>query len=224
MPESQTAKIALKLSLGPEKGGCCFCQSREGHRLRKRSPGRSKGHYGRVDERGCQGAKQDEGSLSIAGYPPVCGRCRQRSRCSKIQGLSGLVRACHSNKPTQAAGHAERARAGFLSLHIAPSEEDGLAVLEELFIKRDGRAADQVKLAAADGYRRLLAPSMENETFAAARVHSEEKAIEIFSENLRQVLLDPPLGQKCVLEVDPGFRTGCKLALIDRLGRLQGAV
>jgi len=113
------------------------------------------------------------------------------------------------------------AGAGVLSLHVAPPEEEGLAVLDDLFIKRDGLAADQVRLAVEDGYRRLLAPSMENETLASARVHAEEKAIEIFSENLRQVLLDPPLGQKCVLAVDPGFRTGCKLAVIDSLGRLQ---
>ena len=113
------------------------------------------------------------------------------------------------------------ARTGALSLHVAPAEEDGLAVLEELFIKRNCPAADQVMQAAEDGYRRLLAPSMENETLAAARAHAEEKAIEVFSENLRQVLLDPPLGQKCVLAVDPGLRTGCKLAVLDRLGRLQ---
>ena len=75
--------------------------------------------------------------------------------------------------------------------------------------------------AAEDGYRRLLAPSMENETLATARVRAEEKAIKVFSENLRQVLLDPPLGQKRVLAIDPGFRTGCKLAVIDSLGRLQ---
>jgi uncharacterized protein len=93
--------------------------------------------------------------------------------------------------------------------------------LEELFIKRDGLAADQVRQAAEDGYRRLLAPSMENEALGRARAHAEEKAIEVFSENLRQVLLEPPLGQKCVLAVDPGLRTGCKLAVIDSLGRLQ---
>ncbi len=113
------------------------------------------------------------------------------------------------------------ARAGALSLHVAPAEEDALAVLEELFVKRDGPASGQVMQAAEDGYRRLLAPSMENETLAEARAHAEEKAIEVFSENLRQVLLDPPLGQKCVLAVDPGLRTGCKLAVLDRLGRLQ---
>jgi uncharacterized protein len=113
------------------------------------------------------------------------------------------------------------ARDGALSLHVAPSEEEGLAILEELFIKRDGPSAREVVQAALDGYRRLLAPSMENETLASARARAEEKAIEVFSQNLRQVLLDPPLGQKCVLAVDPGFRTGCKLAVIDSLGRLQ---
>lgn len=112
-------------------------------------------------------------------------------------------------------------KTGALSLHVAPAEEDGLAVLEELFIKGDGPASALVMQAAEDGYRRLLAPSMENETLAAARARAEEKAIEVFSENLRQVLLDPPLGQKCVLAVDPGLRTGCKLAVLDRLGRLQ---
>jgi protein Tex len=113
------------------------------------------------------------------------------------------------------------ARTGALSLHVAPDEEYALAVLGELFVKGDGLASGQVMQAAEDGYRRLLAPSMENETLAAARAHAEEKAIEVFSENLRQVLLDPPLGQKCVLAVDPGLRTGCKLAVLDRLGRLQ---
>ncbi|MCK9565888.1 MAG: RNA-binding transcriptional accessory protein, partial [Methanothrix sp.] len=77
-------------------------------------------------------------------------------------------------------------KTGALSLHVAPAEEDGLAVLEELFIKGDGPASGQVMQAAEDGYRRLLAPSMENETLAAARARAEEKAIEVFSENLRQ--------------------------------------
>ena len=111
-------------------------------------------------------------------------------------------------------------RTGALSLHVAPADEDGLAVLEELFIKGEGQACSQVRQAALDSYHRLLLPSLENETLAAARVRAEEKAISVFAENLRQVLLDPPLGQKCVLAVDPGLRTGCKLAVIDSLGRL----
>jgi uncharacterized protein len=113
------------------------------------------------------------------------------------------------------------AREGVLSIHLAPLEEEGLAVLEEQFIKGDGPASEQVMLAAEDGYSRLLAPSMENEAIAASRARAEERAIEVFSENLRSVLLEPPLGGKCILAVDPGFRTGCKLAVLDSLGRLK---
>jgi uncharacterized protein len=113
------------------------------------------------------------------------------------------------------------ARAGVLNLHLAPPNEEALAILEELFVKRDCQAACEVMQAAEDGYRRLLAPSMENETLASLRAHAEEKAIGVFSENLRQVLLEPPLGQKCILAVDPGYRTGCKLVVIDRLGQLK---
>jgi uncharacterized protein len=113
------------------------------------------------------------------------------------------------------------ARVGILSIHLSPAEEDGLAALEEKFLKDNGPASIQVMLAAEDGYRRLLAPSMENETIAALRARADEKAIEVFSENLRSVLLEPPLGQKCVLAVDPGFRTGSKLVVLDGLGRLK---
>jgi len=112
-------------------------------------------------------------------------------------------------------------REGVLSIHLAPGEEEGLALLEERFVKAEGPASKQVMLAAEDGYRRLLAPSMENETIAAYRAHAEEKAIEVFSENLRSVLLESPLGQKCVLAVDPGYRTGSKLVVLDNLGRLK---
>ena len=113
------------------------------------------------------------------------------------------------------------AKSGALSLHIAPPEDAALGILEELFVKGDSPLAQQVRQAAVDGYRRLLAPSMENETLSRLRLHAGEKAIEIFSQNLRQALLEPPLGQKSVLALDPGFRTGCKLAVIDSLGRLQ---
>lgn len=113
------------------------------------------------------------------------------------------------------------AKSGALSLHIAPPEQAALGILEEHFIKGDGPLAQQVRQAAMDSYRRLLAPSMENETLSRLRLHAGEKAIEIFSQNLRQALLEPPLGQKMVLALDPGFRTGCKLAVIDSLGRLQ---
>ena len=106
------------------------------------------------------------------------------------------------------------------NLHLAVSEEEALMVLEELFIKGDGPASVLVMQAAQDSFRRLLAPSLETETLSVARQRAEEKAIDIFADNLRQLLLEPPLGRKSVLAVDPGFRTGCKLVVLDRMGRL----
>ncbi|HRD16183.1 MAG TPA: Tex-like N-terminal domain-containing protein, partial [Methanothrix soehngenii] len=112
------------------------------------------------------------------------------------------------------------AKRGVFSLRLAVNEDDALAVLEEIFIKGDGPASGMVMAAAQDSFRRLLAQSLETETISIARQRAEEKAIEIFADNLRQLLLEPPLGRRCVLAVDPGFRTGCKLVVLDPLGRL----
>lgn len=109
---------------------------------------------------------------------------------------------------------------GLISLHISPQENDALKILDALFVRGCSPSAAQVRLAAEDGYRRLLAPSMETETLSSARARAEEAAIKVFAENLRQILLESPLGQKNVLAVDPGFRTGCKLAVLDATGNL----
>ncbi len=112
------------------------------------------------------------------------------------------------------------AKRGVFSLHLAVDEEEALAVLEEIFIKGDGPASALVLNAARDSFRRLLAPSLQTETISIARQRAGEKAIEVFADNLRQLLLEPPLGRRWVLAVDPGFRTGCKLVVLDPLGRL----
>ena len=112
------------------------------------------------------------------------------------------------------------AKEGLLSLNVAVPQDNALAILHKRFIKGDRQASQQVWLSAKDSYRRLLAPSMETEALTLARARAEEKAIEVFAENLRQILLDPPMGQKNVLAIDPGFRTGCKLVVLDCLGRL----
>ncbi len=109
---------------------------------------------------------------------------------------------------------------GFLSLHLAPPEDDALALLESMVIKGRGAAAEQVKMASRDGYKRLLAPSMETEMRVATRKRAEEEAIRVFAENLRQLLLAPPLGGKNVMAIDPGFRTGCKVVCLDKQGKL----
>jgi uncharacterized protein len=109
---------------------------------------------------------------------------------------------------------------GFLKVTIEPTEEDALELLDRKFIKAKNAAAGQVELAIKDSYKRLLQPSMETEFRQAAKEKADQEAIRVFAENLRQLLLAPPLGQKNVLAIDPGFRTGCKVVVIDRQGRL----
>ena len=81
-------------------------------------------------------------------------------------------------------------------------------------------AAEQVRLAVQDSYKRLLAPSMETEIRLLSKQRADETAIDVFAKNLRQLLLAAPLGQKNVLAIDPGFRTGCKVVCLDRQGKL----
>ncbi|MFO0753828.1 MAG: Tex family protein [Thermodesulfovibrionales bacterium] len=109
---------------------------------------------------------------------------------------------------------------GFLILRVSPPEEDALAVLERLFVKGDGLSSRQVRTAVHDSYKRLLSLSMETEIRLAAKEKADEEAIRVFAENLRQLLLASPLGQKRVLAIDPGFRTGCKVVCLDRQGKL----
>ncbi len=108
----------------------------------------------------------------------------------------------------------------FLILRMSPPEDDALNILEGLFVRGDAESSRQVRLAAHDGYRRLLASSMETEVRLATKKAADDTSIKVFAENLRQLLLAPPLGQKAVLAIDPGFRTGCKIVCLDRQGKL----
>ncbi len=110
---------------------------------------------------------------------------------------------------------------GVLIHRVLPPEEEALAMLESIFLKREGsEAVEQVKMAVHDSYKRLLAPSIEGEVRLAAKKRADEEAIRVFAENIRQLLLAPPLGRKAVLAIDPGFRTGCKVVCLDRQGKL----
>ena len=109
---------------------------------------------------------------------------------------------------------------GFLSLSVEPGRQEALDMLFRIFVKGAGGSSEQVRMAVEDSYKRLLQPSMETEMKAAAKERADGKAIEVFVENLRQLLLSPPLGQKTVLAIDPGFRTGCKIVCLDRQGNL----
>jgi uncharacterized protein len=109
---------------------------------------------------------------------------------------------------------------GFLTLRVVPEEQEALALLELFFIKGAGPASEQVRQALDDSFSRLLYPSMETEIRMVTKKRADEEAIRVFAENLRQLLLAPPLGQKNVLAIDPGFRTGCKVVCLDRQGKL----
>lgn len=109
---------------------------------------------------------------------------------------------------------------GFLNLSVCPSEEDALNILESLFVKGDSEDSRQVQAAAHDCYSRLLSRSMETELRLSTKERADIEAINIFASNLRELLLAPPLGPKAVMGVDPGFRTGCKIACMDGQGKL----
>ena len=109
---------------------------------------------------------------------------------------------------------------GFLKLTIEPDEEKAIEILDEQFVRGVYDVSTQVHLAVKDSYKRLLSPSMETEFKNASKEIADDEAIKVFAENLRQLLLAPPLGQKSVLAIDPGFRTGCKLVCLDEQGNL----
>ncbi|HXA01063.1 MAG TPA: Tex-like N-terminal domain-containing protein, partial [Cytophagaceae bacterium] len=108
----------------------------------------------------------------------------------------------------------------FLMMDIVPAEEDAQQLLDDIFVKGKSASSEQVKLAVKDSYKRLLRPSMETEVRLLSKKKADEEAIKVFTDNLRQLLLTAPLGQKNVLALDPGFRSGCKLVCLDRQGKL----
>ena len=109
---------------------------------------------------------------------------------------------------------------GFLSLRLLPPEEEALYILESTFIKKNNLASEQIRIAMIDAYKRLLSLSMETEIRLDTKQKADMEAIQVFAENLRQLLLSAPLGGKNVLAIDPGFRTGCKVVCLDKQGKL----
>jgi len=107
-----------------------------------------------------------------------------------------------------------------LKVQITGIEQKALEILDNIFVKSDNDSADQVELAISDCYKRLLSPSMETEVRNSLKEKADKEAIRVFAENLRQLLLGSPLGQKNILAIDPGFRSGCKIVCLDRQGNL----
>ncbi|MDP2455160.1 MULTISPECIES: Tex family protein [unclassified Kaistella] len=109
---------------------------------------------------------------------------------------------------------------GFVKTNIGIDKKEALEFIENAIIKSNNECANQIALAIKDSYKRLLEPAISNETLQEAKEKADQKAIEIFSENLRQLLLAPPLGEKRILAIDPGFKSGCKIVCLDEKGDL----
>lgn len=112
-------------------------------------------------------------------------------------------------------------REGILSLKARPDEEQSIETVERFFVRGNDACSEVVAEAGRDAYKRLLRPSLENEVLNVAKEKADLEAIKVFSKNLRQLLLAPPLGSKRVLAIDPGFRTGCKVVCLDEQGNLE---
>ena len=131
----------------------------------------------------------------------------------------------YSEPLKRAAGHRilalDRAeKEGMLRVSLEVDKDKALEQLDRFFIRGDNASTDQVEMAVEDAFKRLLAPSLENELRGEARARAEEEAIAVFAENLRQLLMEAPLGKKRILAIDPGFRTGCKVVCLDEAGDL----
>jgi uncharacterized protein len=111
-------------------------------------------------------------------------------------------------------------REGIISLKTQPQQEEAIELLERFFVKGNDACARVVAEACKESYKRLMCPSLENETLNEAKEKADKEAIKVFSTNLRQLLLAPPLGSKRILAIDPGFRTGCKVVCLDESGNL----
>lgn len=109
---------------------------------------------------------------------------------------------------------------GFLGIDISVDETEALEAIDKVILKNDGECSKQVQLAIDDCYKRLLKSSIELEFRMSSKQKADEEAIQVFATNTRQLLLSPPLGQKNILSLDPGFRTGCKLVVLDKQGNL----
>ncbi len=109
---------------------------------------------------------------------------------------------------------------GVLKLKIGPEESKAIELIEDYIIRTDSVCRDEISIAIKDSYRRLLSKSLETEFRSDLKEYADTKAINVFAENLRQLLMASPLGQKICLAIDPGFRTGCKVVVLDAQGKL----
>lgn len=107
-----------------------------------------------------------------------------------------------------------------LTMHVTPPEDTAIEILETEYLVNNNQASEQIRTALHDSYKRLLTPSMETEVRTETKKSADTEAIRVFADNLRELLMSPPLGQKNIIAIDPGFRTGCKVVCLDKQGKL----
>ncbi len=147
----------------------------------------------------------------------VKGKKSEGEKYSDYFDFSALLSRCPSHRLlAMRRGEAE----GFLRVSISPEDEKCILRLVKRYVKNDSEASDFVEKAVTDAYKRLLKPSIETEFASLSKEKAGEAAIAVFVQNLRQLLLAPPLGQQRILAIDPGYRSGCKVVCLDEQGTL----
>ncbi|MDR1896970.1 MAG: RNA-binding transcriptional accessory protein [Prevotellaceae bacterium] len=147
----------------------------------------------------------------------IKGKEKEGNKFKSYFNFSELLSKCLSHRIlAMRRGEAE----GFLRVSISPDDDYCMDALIRRFVKGQRASSEQVEIAVEDSYLRLLKPSIETEFAALSKEKADVQAIKVFAENLRQLLLTPPLGQKRILGIDPGYRTGCKVVCLDAQGNL----
>lgn len=169
------------------------------------------------DERARNQVRNLFGRQAIISAKVVKGKEEEAAKYQDYFDFSEPLKKCTSHRLLAIRrGEAE----GLLKVSISPNDEECTERLERLYVRSNNECGTQVAEAVKDGYKRLLKPSIETEFSASSKEAADQEAIRVFAENLRQLLLAAPLGQKRVLGLDPGYRTGCKLVCLDAQGNL----
>ena len=170
------------------------------------------------EEEQCRNAVRREFNYSaMISSKVVKGKDEEASKYRDYFDFSEPLKRCSSHRLlAMRRGESE----GFLRVSISPDDELAMQKLLRLKVRRRGAASDQIELAVADGYKRLLKPQIETEYAKISKDKADSEAIAVFASGLRQLLLAAPLGQKRVLGIDPGYRTGCKVVCLDVQGNL----
>jgi len=169
------------------------------------------------DERARNQVRNLFGRQAIISAKVVKGKEEEAAKYQDYFDFSEPLKKCTSHRLLAIRrGEAE----GLLKVSISPDDEECTERLERLYVRSNNECGTQVAEAVKDGYKRLLKPSIETEFSASSKEAADQEAIRVFAENLRQLLLAAPLGQKRVLGLDPGYRTGCKLVCLDAQGNL----